>query len=896
MYGTTRWSLLLSASLLLLLWASVASVAAQVKAFPSAEGFGKDAVGGRGGTVIKVTNLNDAGSGSLRACMESTSGPRTCVFTVGGTINLNSNITVQGAERSFLTVAGQTAPGDGIQIKNYGIWLTRGVHDVIIRHLRLRHGHDTNPSLYQNGFNLLVYSGTSSPSDEPYNIIIDHVSMQWAPYVAHEYSGARAVTTQWSFIAIGENGFDYIDPQGNPALSMGAALGGYNDENATISFHHNLLVSNEVRNPLIGQAQVIDFVNNISFNWYGCDYGFRVHDAGNPGWPVSINMVNSKIMQGPISGCPNTIIGSMGSDPYPSVYMTGIGTSVCGLAGSGCGNVTLAQAGFIDQNSGSPLTESIRAGSPFGAPPITLTALPSLESTLVANVGATKPVRDSLDTLYLNQFTNRQGGGGGGCSRCGQAYPTLSSGTAPTDSDNDGIPNAWETANGLNPNNGADGAQTAANGYTHLENYLNELAGDTAPTPPEPGELVAKYSFEEGTGTTAADSSGKGHTCTLNTAGWGTGLVGTFALNLDGNRYCQATGTSLLKPAQQFGIAFWMNMTTTDVNGCDAVSMGDSYAVVLSPPLAGGGGISVYYYDGSTWNELSTSGINTMTGTPVHVSATKDTVGLKIWHNAVEVASMPATSAISYTLGPHLQIGRHGNGQTNRDCFGRLDQISIYNRALTQDDVTNLYNESQIPSGVTMPHMGWTPAGAAELTSLGLANNDRSQVITTPFGFRAKICNSGTQITEYFRLQGRTFVGGVWGAWTGLTNSFGPLGLRVATDGAVNMGDPTNAVLLPTPSGFTQVPGRFVADTINTSLQTTLPANQCTEWEARIESGSPLVAGNLAQFRFVRENQAVFAGYGPNAPPDTYTTLTFQGIAPPSTAHVGGVMRGGTMR
>jgi pectate lyase len=175
---------------------------AQVRAFPTAEGFGRDSLGGRGGTVIKVTNLNDSGSGSLRNCMEQNF-PRTCVFTTGGTIVLNDRILVTGPSMSYLTVAGQTAPGGGIQIRGEGIYFTAGVHDIIMRHLRIRMGPGVD--LYQRGFNILVYEASGGA---PYNLIFDHLSLQWAPYIQLEFSGVQNWTTQWSFISTGLNAVD----------------------------------------------------------------------------------------------------------------------------------------------------------------------------------------------------------------------------------------------------------------------------------------------------------------------------------------------------------------------------------------------------------------------------------------------------------------------------------------------------------------------------------------------------------------------------------------------------------------------------------------------------------------------------------------------------------------
>ena len=147
---------------------------AAVKAFPTAEGFGANAVGGRGGRVIEVTNLNDSGPGSLRACAEAT-GPRICVFRIGGTIALNSPISINGPN-SYLTMAAQTAPGDGIQLKNWYVTIGSGAHDVIIRHLRFREGTDHTPQNINNDCGGFVLYG---PNGGVSNVVLDHVSVEW---------------------------------------------------------------------------------------------------------------------------------------------------------------------------------------------------------------------------------------------------------------------------------------------------------------------------------------------------------------------------------------------------------------------------------------------------------------------------------------------------------------------------------------------------------------------------------------------------------------------------------------------------------------------------------------------------------------------------------------------
>jgi len=468
---------------------------AQVKAFPSAEGFGANAVGGRGGAVIKVTNLNDAGPGSLRNCMENT-GPRTCVFAVGGTITLTSPILVYGASMSYLTVAGQTAPGDGIQIKGHGLKIEAGVHDIILRHLRIRSG--PGAALYQQGWNILVYEAGGGA---PYNIMLDHLSLSWAPYIEVEFSGVQQWTVQWSLLAVGLNPLDYVDPLGNPGLAMGLVSGSYSMFNETGTMHHNILWSHEARQPLIGQGLPIDMVNNIMANWYACTYGTRLREI-NPeikGNQVNVNLVNNIWRFGPAqTGCVLGTIDGDGSagDPFPQVYITGNQTPFCG--GPACSNPTLGQMGFVgaDAFGNPPISDAnFRTFTRHAAPAVTTTPTPQLQATLVPNVGATKPARDALDTKYLQQFQAGQGNCGEqpgrvGC-RQGEPYPVLTGGPSPLDSDGDGIPDSWEMAHGLNPNNPADGAQTAANGYTNLENYLNELAGDvgSAGPPAAPSHL-----------------------------------------------------------------------------------------------------------------------------------------------------------------------------------------------------------------------------------------------------------------------------------------------------------------------------------------------------------------------------------------------------------------------
>ncbi len=236
-------------------------------AFPGAEGFGRCAQGGRGGKVIEVTNLNDAGTGSLRDCMQQ-SGPRTCVFRVSGIINLTtctvscSSVgncpnaqsscqwpTIQ-VNHPYLTVAGQTAPGDGIMIK--GGLETGGslnpVNDIILRHLRIRPGYDL-----PNMSSIFIRSNNS---------IADHLSVGWVTDEGIAVAGTsgkvtKDVTIQWSIFSEGSHGLAIGGGNANPA--------------SNITVHHNYFAMNWVRNPQAlsegGQDNVVDIVNNLSYFW-----------------------------------------------------------------------------------------------------------------------------------------------------------------------------------------------------------------------------------------------------------------------------------------------------------------------------------------------------------------------------------------------------------------------------------------------------------------------------------------------------------------------------------------------------------------------------------------------------------------------------------------------------
>lgn len=449
-------------------------LAPRIKAFPTAEGFGANAVGGRGGRVLEVTNLNDSGPGSLRWAMEA-SGPRIVVFRVSGTITLKSAIQVR---TPYLTVAGQTSPG-GIQIRgdqepdgDWGVWCVNGAHDIIIRHLRVRMGGNLK---HDAGNNILFY-GTAEPG--VHDVIVDHCSVSWGSDTQLDWYGSYLdrATFQWNIIA---------------ECYMGNHIGGSRAPK-NITLHHNLYANLGSRTPLMQHANVFDFCNNVIYNWNGNNASVFGQFALNSS--AFGNVVNNLWLAGPESGYPYLNVGNGGPVRIDGSAAEAGGTklylagnwgprSPTGSANDWAGHGVNTWDYYEFNGDGSThLVDQAQydAGKPFPVPPVALDPVPDLLDKVLATVGASKPSRDPIDQRIIESVRSRTG-----TSRVSTngPWPDLASGAPapPTDTDHDGMPDAWERAHGLDPTDPQDGSRTAANGYTHVENYLNELAGDPIP-------------------------------------------------------------------------------------------------------------------------------------------------------------------------------------------------------------------------------------------------------------------------------------------------------------------------------------------------------------------------------------------------------------------------------
>ena len=411
---------------------------APLVAFPGADGFGAQTKGGRGGRVIYVTNLNDSGAGSLRACLTA-SGPRNCVFRVSGTIALQDDIAVTNP---FLTIAGQSAPGQGVQMK--GGMMRIQTHDVVIRYLKMRPGDEINSS--NNGDrNAILLSGNKA---EVYNVIIDHSTMVWGPDTGgfEAVDNVHDVTVQYSINGEGlyfSNHYEGSRAQGHSKGARIAMNGSVPPKRITM--HHNLVTTSSDRNPMWSHGpQNQDFVNNVVYNWSN-------HPAR--GDPASLNFINNMYVRGPET---NALYAIRAETSAPAIYEEG----------------TVVD-GFSQVRAGTTSAYVSTRFAPYSMR--TVQTAREAYDQVVAHAGASRPARDSDDQRIISNLVNRTGRFMNGVAY-GLTWPTLASGTPFADTDNDGIDDAWEIQHFGNLSRGGatdSSSDFDGDGYTDLEEFLN---------------------------------------------------------------------------------------------------------------------------------------------------------------------------------------------------------------------------------------------------------------------------------------------------------------------------------------------------------------------------------------------------------------------------------------
>jgi len=440
----------LTAALLLGFSCTAPQAPQPLPAFPTAEGYGAFTPGGRGGKVFVVTTLNDYGPGSLREAVEA-EGPRIVVFNVSGTIELNNFMDIRNP---YITIAGQTAPGDGICLKNYPLNI-KGTHDVIVRGLKIRTGVDS-------GLEGSHLDGIEISHSE--NVIVDHCTVSWSSDEGiNSWKGNKNVTVQWCMMSEPLN--RNLHEKGEHGFS--ASLGGEYSSN-----HHNLFAHGKGRNPSIGgnhqhSTLHFDFRNNVIFN-----YGTRVCD----GKPRSINMVNNYYKPGPATS--PKIIDRIARIDNASVYNFQGKWYIEGNVLEGNPAVTADNwNGGVVIDRG--LTEEeVRAAEPFEVSPVTTQPAQEALELVLAYVGATPQRRDAQESRIIREVRSGEPTFGDGIIDSPEevgGYPVLAPGTPWIDTDGDGIPDEWEIANKLNLNDPSDASKVAKNGYTHIENWFNSL-------------------------------------------------------------------------------------------------------------------------------------------------------------------------------------------------------------------------------------------------------------------------------------------------------------------------------------------------------------------------------------------------------------------------------------
>lgn len=436
-------------------------------AFPGAEGYGKYSKGGRGGCVYEVINLNDHGKGSLREAVEAT-GPRTIVFRVSGTIILESPLKIK---HPYITIAGQTAPGDGICISRYPINID--TDHVIIRYLRVRLGDESRED----------FDAVSSRYSK--HIILDHISSSWSVDECMSIYHCDSITVQWCMITESLSKSNHIKGSHGFGGIWGSNYGTY---------HHNLLAHHSSRNPRMASGSGnTDYRNNVIYNWgYQSLYGGEKQQQGNDRFNFSnFNIVANYYKPGPATR-PGDVSWRIANPSSRN------GTADVGkwyIADNVVENNAKVSANNWDGGvqSSIPL-EYLKIDKEWPSMPVKQQTAEEAYKIVLENAGAIFPKRDLTDKRIVKEVR------GGYATYEGKSYkkehevsdstrvcgiidtqndvggwPVLKSLAPPTDSDHDGMPDYWEDEHKLDKNNPNDRNLINADAYSMLEEYLNSI-------------------------------------------------------------------------------------------------------------------------------------------------------------------------------------------------------------------------------------------------------------------------------------------------------------------------------------------------------------------------------------------------------------------------------------
>ncbi len=356
-----------------------------IPVFPGAEGFGTKTPAGRGGKVISVTSLKDNGPGTLREALESPFS-RTIVFAVSGIIELDNQLFIN---HPFVTISGQTAPGNGVCIKNAGIVVAS--HDVLIQHIRVRPGNMGKINADDN--DAISILGEHGDIDGAYNIVLDHISTSWGEdETISTWYGAHDITISWSIISEALN----VSRHRKITHSAGLLIG---DSSYNVSMHHNLLAHNDFRNPLIIEGGTHDFINNVVYNW-----GVLPAEIVDYSSNSFLNFIGNYFIPGPSTQKGPFEIMINPDKGIPQIYAEGnIGPhredesdDDWNSVGYGYGDDGIAHNKYRSQRKfDTPIITTMQAGESY--------------QKVLAESGAILPVRDVVDNRIVQDVINKTG-------------------------------------------------------------------------------------------------------------------------------------------------------------------------------------------------------------------------------------------------------------------------------------------------------------------------------------------------------------------------------------------------------------------------------------------------------------------------------------------------------
>jgi pectate lyase len=472
----------------------------RLPAFPGAEGAGAYSVGGRGGQVYIVTNLNNSGPGSFKEAVTS-SGPRIVVFAVGGTIDLGTNSL--RIENPYLTVNGLSAPGGGITIKGAPVEIK--THNVIFRYIRFRVGDEGyGQELPDDTDSLSIrYSDIDELDRVPHDIIIDHCSLSWAidgnldiwnsRFADNPEDKIRNVTIQWNIISEALSNAGHSKGEHSKGFLLGKGV-----EN--ISVHHNLFAHNRNRNPAV-QGGTLEYINNIRHQGSMTIGGATL--AAEKEYINFIGNLSTRHDGGMLTIMPYQVV--LDRDHF--IYVE-----------DNLGNyrpdessddwLVVTDAWGFDSDGADRKYQTLVAHNITGVP-VTIESSAQARTNIIIHGGASVN-RDNVDKRIITQLQNQSGGFIDSPNDVG-GYPYLALGTPLLDTDNDGMPDSWESAKGLNVNVDDSAGDRDGDGYTNIEEYLNSLDSFDDPVIDEElfWQIISQWSNDSNNAEIDRDGNGK---------------------------------------------------------------------------------------------------------------------------------------------------------------------------------------------------------------------------------------------------------------------------------------------------------------------------------------------------------------------------------------------------